>query len=133
MSQYVNAYGQTINPFQTPSALAPKKKAPPVAKLTGIDYEDEMLLGFAVEGWRPEELEVARFNREREIEAYAANPIGKQPQPFDAEKWFASIRPKKVRSKPYDIKTAAEDCAALATKAGWLRVQVTEIRRQRKG
>lgn len=134
MPDFVNAYGQPINPHHTPSALAPKvRRAPSVAKLTGIDYLDMISLGFVVEGWRPEALAAARKTREADLAAFAADPAGKQPLAWDEEQWFLKIKPQKVRARPYEIRSAADQCAEIATKSGWLRVQVTEIRRQRKG
>lgn len=134
MTDFVNAYGQPINPHLTPSATAPRmKRTPSVAKLTGIDYLDTMSLGFVVEGWRPEVLAEAKRAAELACAEFAKDPVGRQPLPWDEEQWFLKTKPQKVRSRPYEIRVAADECAALATKTGWLRVQVNEIRRQRKG
>lgn len=51
-------------------------------------------------------------------------------EPFDANHWLMNARKKAIRSKPYEVKEAAEVCADLARKAGWLAVEVREIKRE---
>lgn len=40
----------------------------------------------------------------------------------------AKLKP--VRSRPYGIPDAAKQCAEMAEKAGWLRVQVVELKQE---
>lgn len=139
---YVNANGEPINPFQTPSALAPKAKPKRVKALTGIDYEDTASLGFVVEGFTRAMLDAAADLRMKEIASYPERleqaladhkktPL--RPQPWDEEQYLLTAKPARVRSRPYEIRAAADECRALAERMGWMQVRVTELRRQRKG
>jgi hypothetical protein len=136
--EYVNAYGQPIDIGALPKA---QKRVANVKPATGIEHEDFMCLGFVVEGFTQEMLDAARKFREWEIESYDSRvadaladhkPVPKRPLPWDEEQWFMNGKPAKVRSKPYEIRTAADECKALAEKSGWLHVRVTELRRERK-
>lgn len=42
-------------------------------------------------------------------------------------RWFKTNKAKRIRSRPYSIPIAADDCADLARKTGWQRVRVEEI------
>lgn len=52
---------------------------------------------------------------------------GKQPKEFIDADWLRNARKKAVRAKPYGLPEAAEACAELARKVGWLQVIVTPI------
>lgn len=54
------------------------------------------------------------------------------PGPWDADKWLNEAKLRPVRSKPYEILSAANECAELARKAGWLRVSLQEVKRDAK-
>lgn len=49
---------------------------------------------------------------------------------FDPEKWIKNATLKPARTKPFEIESAAIECARLARSAGWHRV---EVRRLAKG
>ena len=51
-------------------------------------------------------------------------------KPFDANHWLMNASKRAIRSKPYEILEAAQVCAELARKAGWLAVEVREIKRE---
>jgi len=55
----------------------------------------------------------------------------KNKHPGTLDEFIASYvlknKPKKVRSKPYELRDAADICARLAEKAGWQRVRVEEV------
>lgn len=51
------------------------------------------------------------------------------PPPFDREVWLANASLKPIRSKPYEIPGAAEQCAEIARKSGWHRVSVEELKK----
>ena len=44
-----------------------------------------------------------------------------------ARRWYAKNKPKSLRSKPYELEDAAEQCAEMARKAGWERVTVEPL------
>ena len=48
-------------------------------------------------------------------------------KPFDQPEWLRKQRRQAVRSKPYNLREAAAQCAELATKGGWLEVRVNEL------
>ena len=48
-------------------------------------------------------------------------------KPFDLNHWMMTDRKRAVRAKPYELKDAAQDCADLAAKAGWLAVEIRKI------
>lgn len=137
---YVNVHGQAINIGALPQA--PKRRtAGPVAKATGIEHEDFISLGFVVEGLTHAMLANARDARQREIDGYEDacatardehRAAPKKPVPFDEGVWLRTAKRAKVRAKPYEIRAAADECAALAAKQGWLVVSVAEVRRERK-
>lgn len=52
---------------------------------------------------------------------------GKQSKDFIDAEWLRNARQKPLRAKPYAVQDAAETCAELARKAGWLQVTVTPI------
>ncbi len=55
---------------------------------------------------------------------------GRESKPFSEQDWLRNATRKAVRSKPYSIPDAAQTCAELATKAGWLRVEVVTIEKK---
>ena len=55
---------------------------------------------------------------------------GRESKPFNEQDWLRSATRKPVRAKPYSIPDAAQTCAELATKAGWLRVEVVAIEKK---
>lgn len=50
--------------------------------------------------------------------------------PWDADKWLNEAKLRPVRSKPYELQSAANECAELARKAGWLRVSLQEVKKE---
>lgn len=95
-----------------PQASKPQPKARPEPGSDGKFHK-----GWLVEGIPPGALEAAKA---------AALKLGNEPWVGD-EVWLNAAKPKKVRSKPYSIPQAAQECAALAERAGWLRVRVREL------
>lgn len=91
--------------------------------------------GFLVTGFSPAHLEMALDDHEKARAAQAALlaaggkllPKEKLLAVWSQDAFMAASRPKRVRSKPYELVSAAELCAALAVKAGWLRVRVDEL------
>lgn len=54
---------------------------------------------------------------------------GKPPEPFDETAWLRTAKRAAIRSKPYILQEAAQQCKNLAIKAGWLEVQLQEIKK----
>jgi hypothetical protein len=80
--------------------------------------------GWRVVGIPPGSLEEARRDHE------ATNRLAKSPKPWDEGNWLMNCKKKPVRAKPYEIPEAASQCKAMAEKAGWLRVEVVEVKKE---
>lgn len=65
--------------------------------------------------------------REHNAKAREAQRKGRKMEPFSLENWLKKARKKPVRSKPYELESAAYACAELAKKSGWLGVEVRAI------
>jgi hypothetical protein len=78
-----------------------------------------------VTGVPPGALEEAQAAHQKKSRLELQN--GKQPKEFIDAEWLRNARQKPVRGKPYVLADAAEICAELARKAGWLQVTVTSI------
>ena len=90
--------------------------------------------GFLVVGFSAAHLERAKGDRLRDIEIFqglseaSRKEMGmKEPKPWNEAEYMDKAKPKRVRSRPYEMAVAADECAALATMAGWQRVSVQEI------
>ena len=55
---------------------------------------------------------------------------GKQAGDFIDADWLRNAKQKPVRAKPYAVQDAAETCAELARKGGWLQVTVTAMEKR---
>lgn len=119
--QFVNIHGEAL---ADPVALKQYQKAPTRLK----PEEKSFHKGWRVVGIPPGALEEARAAHQR-VQTMAAKAGGREIKPFDEANWLQNHRGKAVRSKPYEIKDSADECATLAEKAGWLRVRVEEIKR----
>lgn len=84
--------------------------------------------GWRVKGIPPGELEEAEAEHKR-LESISTKSSKKEFKPFDPVLWLQKRRLKAVRSKPYEIHSAALECASMAEKSGWLRVRVDEIKK----
>lgn len=104
---FVNINGDPWRP-QAPRPTQPTPKS---------ETPDRWHKGWLVEGIPPGALDAAKA---------AALKAGDGPWVGD-EAWLNAAKPKKVRTKPYSIPQAAQECAALAERAGWLRVRVREL------
>jgi hypothetical protein len=49
---------------------------------------------------------------------------------WDEDRWLMSAKRAAVRSKPYEVPQAAQECKALAERAGWLRCEILEIKKE---
>lgn len=83
--------------------------------------------GWRVTGIKPGLLEKARAEH-ASLQASARKVGGKEIADFDEAAWQRRAKRTPVRSKPYNLNDAANQCAALATKAGWIDVRIQEIK-----
>lgn len=93
--------------------------------------------GYRVVGHPPGALEAAAKFRAEQLALWSsydeedrrrAKKRGeKEPRPWDEEQWRRNTHKKPIRSKPYEIPTAADLCAEMARKAGWIDVEVVAI------
>lgn len=116
--------------FRNTAVQAPK--AAPAMPLKRVEYRENASEhgGFVVLGYPPgteeavPELHAAAMKRHGK-DATAHRHPG-TPEEF-LLRWFKKNKAKRIRSKPYSIPVAADDCAEMARKAGWQRVRVEEI------
>jgi hypothetical protein len=109
-------------------------KAPPRTsnslKTVSMRDEAKQSLGFIVLGYSPEHWAQREKDREDAFRLYAEDPTkNKAPGTLEewTPKWMGKNKPKRARSKPYEIESSADQCAGLMRKAGWLHVRVDEI------
>lgn len=115
--QFVNYLGNPVSTLANPSSRKPESSAP-----------SEFHKGHRVMGLPPNAIESARIEHEK---LQANKPPGEY-KPFDPAFWVMNTRKKPVRSALYAVREAAEQCADLATKAGWTHVEIVTIEK-RKG
>jgi hypothetical protein len=104
------------------------------------DPEAGESLGWVVAGFSPQRLadaQVAHDRLVRDLEdhnRYAATAAGKSagavrakvPQPWDRDVYMRKSAPTKARPKPYELREAAEQCADMLRRQGWVNVSVKE-------
>jgi len=115
MLTFVNYLGQAVS-------TAPVAKS----KSKAVDL-DPYHKGWRVVGLPPGAVEEAE--QEHKKKSFEARAAGKTVLDFNPLEWMQKARRKAVRSKPYSIHDAAAQCAELAEKAGWTRVEIMEIRK----
>lgn len=120
---FVNLLGESLD-----SVVENAKKKKPAVKRAAQPAKS-FHNGWRVTGLPPGSLEAAKASRESDIKSAIAN-ARKIPQPFDSALWLATAKQKPVRSKPYELVSAAIECKSLAEKAGWLNVQVQELKQE---
>lgn len=114
-------------------STAPKRKAKP-------PNMDGYHKGWRVEGHPPGAVEFAEQQRQKEIarwnamgqseQGHARSRGEREPKPWDREKWLRETKKRAVRSKPYELPQAAQECKQMAEKAGWICVTVSEVKRE---
>jgi hypothetical protein len=114
---FVNIHGQPVREIAratTPTERRPQRDS----------YHD----GFAVVGIPPGKLEEAQRLHES-LRRRAMHECRGLPPEWDAEAWIRTAKTRRVRTKPYELHSAAMQCAELAVKAGWLGVEVRELKK----
>jgi hypothetical protein len=111
-----------------------QKAKPRVTESTMKRVEDrsvaKMSDGFVVLGYSPEQWAQRVKDHADALKLFADEPLkNKAPGTLEefTPRWMAKNKPKRARSKPYEIESAADTCAELMRKAGWLHVRVDEL------
>ncbi len=130
--------GQAIAAMKEPGSWkAAKRESAPKTQTVQHVQGATRSNGFSVVGYSPAQIAKARQQHADEIAAAQrlklVNPIVEIPGPFDLSAWMRKTRPGKARSKPYEIEQAAEQCAELCTRVGWLEVRVQQHLARREG
>lgn len=117
---FVNLRGETVSLDDLATRHKPAPK-PVKDYLRRVQHREnaQQSDGFVVSGYSPAQIESGKLDH--------ANSDDADTKPWDIEVFMKKNKPKRVRSKPYEIASAADECAELARKAGWLRVGVEEI------
>lgn len=120
--QFVNIHGEKLA-----VAVGIKPKAAKGTKKAKAEDEGYHK-GFRVMGFSPAHLEKARteWNAKR---AERLSPTGDQVDigEFIVDSFVTIAKPKAVRREPYAILDAAQQCAELAKRSGWVGVTVVPI------
>lgn len=103
MPAYVNYLGQEIGLIDHGTKPRPKREAEPFHK------------GWQVVGVSPIALADARDENQKNAE-------------WDEAAWIRAANLEPV-ARPYQLRSSAAECAELARKAGWLRVDIVEKKR----
>lgn len=115
--EFVNIHGDPVDTSKR--VPIPKKVA---------EGPEQSHKGFAVEGIPPGALEAAQELHERERAVAIRENSKRIPDEWNALTWMQTkAKLKRVRTKPYELLEAANQCKELAEKAGWLRVQVRSM------
>lgn len=126
----VNGRVMTVDQFKTQAKKAPPKPAAETMKRTSDRGSAKVSDGFAVLGYSPEHWSQRIEDHKLAQELFAKDPNkNKAPGTLDefTKVWMRKNKPKRARSKPYEIESAADVCAELMRKAGWLHVHVEEL------
>lgn len=124
--EFVNIHGQYVD---TNKRVKIKRET----KLSEPSHNGWRVIG--IPGGALEEAEKAHpkliadaigFNEARKI-GERAMPV---PGPWDADKWLRAQKGKPIRSRPFSISEAAQEMKALSEKAGWLRVEIVELKKE---
>lgn len=116
---FVNIHGEQITTARIASMKAfgasQERRKRAAAKADSVATHK----GWRVTGIPPGALEDAMASHQRVLEL-AAKAGGKPIEPFCRDTWLRKQRRVAVRSKPYSIEQAANDCRDLAIKLGWI-------------
>lgn len=114
--QFVNYRGEPMSRTPPPRSLRQERKEKPVI--------NSFHKGWRVQGIPPDALEKARHRHSMLLSA------NRESKPFSEQEWLRNATRKPIRAKPYSIPDAAQTCADLATRAGWLQVEVVAIEKK---
>ncbi len=135
---YVNTEGATLN-IEGMLAVAEMTRRPKPKNEGPAEYHK----GWRVQGHPPGAMEAAQTEAEKlcrewgelteHEKAQAIREGARAPVAWNESLWRRETRKKPVRSKPYEVSEAARLCADMATKAGWIDVEVAELKKSKAG
>jgi hypothetical protein len=127
---FVDVNGKPWSP--SPQAMTPKKVAPK-------EKPESFHRGFLVEGRPPGSLESARDRTLKQCAEWAAlsedekarrlRSRERAPKPWDEDHWRQTAKHQKVRARPYEVASAAEECKRIAERHGWQDVRIVELKK----
>lgn len=128
MSEMQFVIGDRLVTAETLIANAPR------AKREKREAPEKFHRGFRVEGHPPGAIESARLAHEQHKRDFdTASPEARadgrmrDPGLWNEQRWRNTTRKKAVRSRPYELSDAADQCREMAIKAGWTDVVVTAV------
>ena len=125
---FVNHNGEPISATRMAAMRAQGAELERLRRLAAKADPVSVHKGWRVSGIKPGMLDEAKQAHERLCQM-AQKAGGKPPEPFDETAWLRAAKRTAVRSKPYILQEAAQQCKELAIKAGWLEVQIQEIKK----
>ena len=125
---FVNHNGKAISPARMAAMRAQGMELERQRRVAAKADPVSAHKGWRVSGIQPGKLEEAKQAHEQ-LRQMAQKAGGKPPEPFDETAWLRNAKRTAVRSKPYILQEAAQQCKELAVKAGWLDVQLQEIKK----
>jgi hypothetical protein len=123
----------TADQFKATAKKAPPRVSATASKRVESRSDANISQGFAVLGYSPDHWAEKDATYREALKAYEAAPeTAKHPgAPDEFEiRWISKNKPRRARSKPYELESAAEQCAEMMRKAGWLHVRVEELLRR---
>lgn len=130
-----NVGGQIMSEGMVRAIESAKRPVKPKASAGSGPYHK----GWSVEGFQRAELDAARAAAEKAIREWddllevtraARLRNGERaPELWSEGRYVTTHKAKRVRARPFEIPSAAEQCKALAEKAGWLYVRVVELKK----
>lgn len=132
---YVNVFGEPVSIERIASKYKPPPRVSNAPKATTERDMATVSEGFVVAGFSPDHLKSAEFDHKARAEAQASRIARggsldrgeKIVGEWSADAYMRQAKPRRVRAKPYEIESAARQCAELAARAGWIGVTVEEI------
>lgn len=125
---FVNVHGKTISPARMAAMRAEALEQERQKRAASKGDQVSSHKGWRVTGIPPEALPKAKEEHAR-LQVMARKAGGKPVEDFDEQAWLRKAKRSAVRSKPYHLEAAAQQCKELANKAGWVEVQILEIKK----
>lgn len=114
---FVNIHGQRVDTDKRVKLEKRVSNAP-----------SEFHKGWAVEGIPPGAIAEAQEEHTRKRNAAINAGAARIPDDWDIDTWLRKdAKFKRVRTKAYEISSAAEQCKELAEKAGWTHVRIRAL------
>lgn len=95
--------------------------------------------GWVVEGFQQSELDAAKAAAEEAVRAWDAlsdeartaklQSGARAPELWSEGRYVTTHKAKRVRSRPFEVASAAEDLKRIAERSGWSYVRVAELRK----